>query len=80
MPLLSSVYMTQIVPHCLRFDWQTTARACLRTRCSDGIRIDISSAMMAMTTSSSISVKALRIGCSIMIARSSCNRPQPAQT
>jgi hypothetical protein len=35
------------------------ALACLRTRCKLGIRIAISIAIMAITTSSSISVKAL---------------------
>jgi hypothetical protein len=42
----------------LRFDWHATARACWRTRRSKGVRIDISRAMIEMTTSNSIRVKA----------------------
>jgi hypothetical protein len=50
------VYIAKIVPHCLRFDWQATARACSRTRCKAGINIAINRAIIAITTKSSISV------------------------
>jgi len=55
-PLLSCVYMDQMRAHWCRFDWQATVLACLLTRCSAGINIAISSAMIAITTRSSINV------------------------
>ncbi len=47
------------VPHCFRWDWQSTARAWFRARDSVGMRIAISSAMIEITTNNSISVKPL---------------------
>ena len=44
------------MPHCLRFDRQATALACFFTRCNAGINIAINSAIMAITTKSSINV------------------------
>ena len=58
MPPFSSVYRCQIRPHCLRLDWHETARAWSRTLCREGMRIPMSTAMMEITTNSSISVKA----------------------
>jgi hypothetical protein len=51
--------MEKTTPHCRRFDWQATALACFLTLWIAGIRIAISSAMMEITTKSSISVNAL---------------------
>ena len=48
------------MPHCLRFDWQVAAFAYSLTRCSAGINNAINSAMMAITTKSSINVNPLR--------------------
>jgi len=56
LPLLSSQYIFQKMPHCFNWTWQDTFLACCLTRCSAGIRIDISTAMTAITTSSSMSV------------------------
>jgi hypothetical protein len=42
-------------------DWQATIRACWRALFSAGIRIEMSSAMMPMTTRSSTRVKAGRM-------------------
>jgi hypothetical protein len=47
--------------HWCRFDWHTEALACSLARLSDGIRIAISRAMIAMTTNSSMRVKAFRL-------------------
>jgi len=46
------------MPHWRRFAWQATALPCLRARCKHGIKIDISRAITAITTSSSINVNA----------------------
>ena len=52
-------YIPKQEPSCFRFAWQSTALACFLTRASAGMSIDIKSAMMAITTSNSTSVKAL---------------------
>ena len=57
MPSWSDWYAANATPHCLSFDWQPTALACLLTRCSVGSNIAINNAMTAITTKSSISVK-----------------------
>jgi hypothetical protein len=41
--------------------WHRTLLACILTRCKVGIRIAISSAMIAITTRSSIRVKAVEL-------------------
>jgi hypothetical protein len=58
------------------FDIQTAAFACSLALLSAGIRIDISSAMMAMTTRSSMSVKAFAFRLIIFsYSRTSSGRP-----
>ena len=47
--------------HCCRFPRQAVVLACLFTRFSAGINIDINSAMIAITTKSSINVKPIRL-------------------
>src|ERR1035437_2694210 len=50
------------MPHCLRLEMQTTARARSLVRPKAGSSIAARMAMMAMTTSNSISVKARSFG------------------
>ncbi len=50
------MYIAKIAPHCLRFDWHSTAFACLRTLAKAGINIDIKSAIIAITTNNSTNV------------------------
>ena len=55
------VYALKMIDHCRRLARQATARACLLTRYSVGSRMPINRAIMAITTSSSMSVKAWRL-------------------
>jgi hypothetical protein len=49
------------MPHWRKLAWQPTLLACLRTRCTVGSSSEISRAMIEITTSSSIRVKAVRL-------------------
>jgi len=55
-PLDSPEYIFSTNPSCLRLFWQEDRRAASRARASAGSRIAARMPMMAMTTSSSISV------------------------
>jgi hypothetical protein len=48
-------------PYDLRFDLQKINLACFLTRCKAGINTPINSAIMAITTNSSISVNPVRL-------------------
>ena len=61
-PLLSSAAMALPMPHCRRLDILARARALSRAEPSTGSSRPISSAMMLMTTKSSIRVKAAAEG------------------
>ena len=60
-PSLSWAYIFSVMPHCLSLVWQIVALACFRTRDRVGIRIARSRAIIAITTSNSMSVKALEL-------------------
>jgi hypothetical protein len=49
------------------FDIQATACACFFTRCSEGINIANNRAIMAITTKSSIKVKAFRLHMMVLL-------------
>ena len=70
-PSLSSQYSANIRPHCFRLAKHVLALACFLTRCKAGIRIDKSSAIIAMTTKSSINVNACRFRILIPFTRKS---------
>ena len=53
----SDAYPALAMPNCFMFDRQTPRRAVRRAEPSAGRRMPISNAMIAITTSSSISVK-----------------------
>ena len=57
-PGASPLYILSTSPSCFRLFWQEARRAASRARESAGSRIAARMAMIAMTTSSSISVKA----------------------
>src|SRR5688572_4694484 len=56
------MYIPSALPSCFRLDWQVAARAFSRARAKTGERMAARVAMMAITTSSSMLVKALRAG------------------
>ena len=58
--LFSAPYIAQATPICRRFDRQLTDFEALRALLSAGKSIEIKSAMIPITTSSSTSVKPLR--------------------
>jgi hypothetical protein len=67
--------VAQRVPHCFRFDWQTTALACLLTRCNVGSNIAINNAIMAITTKSSIKVKPFDLRMMVLLRKEGSSKP-----
>src|SRR6516165_9036091 len=59
------------MPICLRLFWHWVREAASRTFCTAGSKRPIKTAMMAITTSSSIKVKAVRLGRVVLIAGTS---------
>ncbi|MBA7717006.1 hypothetical protein ES703_126093 [subsurface metagenome] len=57
----SCSYIIKAKANCLRFEPQATALACCLAACNAGTNIPISIAITAITTSNSMSVKAVRL-------------------
>ena len=68
MPVGKKVIM-RAIPYWRRFDLQMMVLACSLTRCNAGMSIDMSRAIMAMTTSSSINVNAFLQNMVVYFAR-----------